>query len=134
MTLEAGDTPERVDVVMVIPGFFATLGVPPLAGRSFVAEEGEPGGGRAMVLSEGYWTRRFGRDPEVIGRTLTLNGIVFTVVGILPAHARFMVDAELWIPAVRGRGMASGRSSHNFLMVARLAEGITTATAQQDVG
>ncbi len=133
MTLEAGDTPERVDVVMVIPGFFATLGVPPLAGRSFVAEEGEPGGGRAMVLSEGYWTRRFGRDPEVIGRTLTLNGIVFTVVGILPAHARFMVDAELWIPAVRGRGMASGRSSHNFLMVARLAEGITTATAQQEL-
>ena len=67
--------------------FFDVLGVKPLLGRTFVAEEDlRPGGAPVLVLSEGYWRRRFGGDPNVIGRVVDLNRHSFTIVGVVPAE------------------------------------------------
>ncbi len=132
-TISQAGEPTRADVVFVTPGFFTTLGVTPLHGRDFVAEEGEPGASPAVLISEGYWRDRLGEDASVVGTTLVVSGNARTVVGVLPRTARFMVDADLWIPVVRGEGMARSRSAHNFLMVARLRADASAGVAQSEL-
>src|SRR5213596_1253024 len=76
--------PERVVGLQVSASFFPTLGVQPLRGRVFEADEDKVGGERVVVLSEGLWQRRFGADPAVLNRPISLNGESYTVVGVLP--------------------------------------------------
>ena len=64
-----------MNVALVTPSFFSTLGVQPALGRPFTAAEGEPGAPRVAILSHGLWARQFGADPEVTGRSIELNGI-----------------------------------------------------------
>ncbi len=90
--------PERVVGLQVSASFFSTLGVQPLRGRVFEADEDKVGGERVVVLSEGLWQRRFGSDPAVLNRPVSLNGESYTVVGILPAAFQFPRRVELWTP------------------------------------
>ncbi|NIP82770.1 MAG: ABC transporter permease, partial [Gemmatimonadetes bacterium] len=82
--LSGAEEPVRVDAAVVTAGFFRTLGVRPVAGRFFTADEGRPGGGAVVVLSEDAWTRRFGRDPGVLDGPLRIGGVAHRVVGIAP--------------------------------------------------
>jgi putative ABC transport system permease protein len=90
--------PERLQGRIVSAEFFSTLGIKPLLGRDFLAEEDRPGATPAAILSHGFWQRRFGEDPGVIGKQLTLNNQSFTVVGIIPAGFQYGPEADVTVP------------------------------------
>src|SRR6185295_118611 len=99
-------SPEEVAAQNVTPNFFATLGVAPILGRSFLPEEGPDGRDRVVILSHGLWQRRFGGDAGVIGQTIQLNSRAFTIVGVMPPDVKLLLKAgslvgkmpELWAP------------------------------------
>ncbi|HJQ25121.1 MAG TPA: ABC transporter permease [Blastocatellia bacterium] len=90
--------PERVPGRVVTAEFFSTLGIQPLVGRDFLAEDDRPGAAPVVILSYEFWQRRFGGDPGTIGRQLTLNNQSFTVVGITPANFQFVAEADVTLP------------------------------------
>jgi putative ABC transport system permease protein len=116
--------------------FFPAVGVQPMLGRGFLPEEDRAGGAPVLVLSYGLWSSAFGGDPNVIGRSATLNGIPYNIVGVLPPNFRFdtgeSFDAnpEVLLPlqlssSPRDRGT-------NYELIARLRPGVTLAAAQTD--
>jgi putative ABC transport system permease protein len=119
--------PERIPGAHVTSGFFPTVGVQPMLGRNFLAEEDRPGGRRVVVLSHRLWVRRFAADPRILGRQLALNGESYTVVGVMPASFRFPSVAELWTPF--GFDPASVSDANYFQFLGRLRDGISLSTA-----
>src|SRR6185369_2556758 len=98
LALIGADEPSRVRGQSVSAAFFTMLGTEPLLGRTFLAEEEQPGRSKVLVLSQGFWQRRFGGDPGIVGRNLTLDGSVYTVVGVMPAGFQFLREVDLWTP------------------------------------
>ncbi len=98
--LTGDGNPERLLAGRVSVGLFALLGAQPILGRDFVAEEDQPGREKVVIISEGLWARRFGSDPNVLAKTLKLDGEDFAVVGVMPADFRLpdQRDRELWTP------------------------------------
>ena len=97
--LIGGDAPEQLQAYRVSPSFFDVLGVQPAFGRSFLKPEGEPGGPPVVVLGHQLWTRRFGSDPNLVGRSVTLDGISYTVVGILGRELDVpFQQVDVWVP------------------------------------
>jgi len=139
-----GDNPERVRVGTVQANVFPILGVRPIVGRNFTAEEDRPNGPRVVMLGYGLWQRRFGGDPSIVGKQIQISGRGATVVGVMPNGFRLPVDystngpSEAWFPlatdaaqqgALPGPEFPKGGASHGFYAVARLAPGATAATA-----
>jgi putative ABC transport system permease protein len=89
---------ERLSAGLVSADLFATLDVAPALGRAFIQAEDAPGGAPVVILSDGLWRRRFGGDPEVIGRSITLEGKSRTVIGIMPYEFQFPRRSDLWLP------------------------------------
>jgi putative ABC transport system permease protein len=116
---------------LVSSDFFRTLGVKPLMGRGFLPGE-DHGQGTVAVMSEGLWRSRFGADPKILGRTLNLSGMPYTVIGVVPAWLQYP-GAELWLPLGFGEGRADDRDSHSYDVIARLRPGVTREAAQQDI-
>jgi putative ABC transport system permease protein len=98
LALIGEDEPSRVRGQSVSAAFFTMLEAEPLLGRTFLAEEEKPGQSKVVVLSHGFWQRRFGGDPGIVGRNLTLDGSVYTVVGVMPAGFQFLREVDLWTP------------------------------------
>ena len=126
---------ERLLGRMVTADYFAVLGVQPRLGRSFTPEEDKPGGARAVILSDVFWRRRFGADPNVLGRTLTLNNDLYTVIGVMPKE--FVLPAqttELWtsLGLVSNRLMFRG-FHYGTRVYARRKAGVTLAQAQAEM-
>ena len=90
--------PERLQGRLVSAEFFSTLGISPLLGRDFLAEDNRPSAAPAAILSYGFWQRRFGADESVVGKQLTLNNQSFTVVGVTPPDFRFGAEADVTVP------------------------------------
>ncbi len=132
-TITGDGEPERLNARFVSPGFFRLLGVAPALGREFRAEEGEPGLAPTVLISHELWQRRFGRDPALVGSSITLDGTPVTVVGVLPAGFSFFGSADVCMPMVRGGPYGSGRQFHNWLVVARLRDHVTLQQARADV-
>ncbi len=131
-----GDSgPERVTALTVSPGFFATLGILPDAGRAFVAEDEQWGRHRIAVITSGLWHRRYAGDPAAIGRTIAVNAEPHVIVGILPPKFSFMgIDAQLFVPMAFAPGDHMNSHSNNFLrMFGRLRPGATAAQAAADL-
>lgn len=84
---EPGQAPDRVNGIVATPEFFPTLGMTPALGRVFTLEEGRPGNDDVVVLSHGFWTRRFAADPGVVGRAFRFDGRLTTIVGVMPPGA-----------------------------------------------
>ncbi|MGQ0650054.1 MAG: ABC transporter permease [Gemmatimonadaceae bacterium] len=132
MTLSGGAEPQRLSVASTSVGFFQALGVQARSGRLFLRGEDEPGAdGRIVVLSHGFWTTRFGGDPTVLDRTITLDGEGYRVIGVLPPGTPWLDVAEAFVPLVRRPG--ANRTSWELLVIARLAPGATVATARTDL-
>jgi putative ABC transport system permease protein len=89
---------ERLQGFQVSANLFSLLGVAPQQGRAFLSEEDHPGSNRVVVLSNELWQGRFAADPQIIGKTLTLNGDPYTVIGVMPAGFRFFAKTDLWTP------------------------------------
>jgi predicted permease len=105
----------------VSAGFFQVLGVRPLLGREFIADEDRSGGAAAVILSHSLWQRYFHDDASVIGRGVLLRGEPFTVVGVMPAGFRSDPDAELWTPLAPSTTGEGGGS--NYVIIARIKHG-----------
>ncbi|HVI38114.1 MAG TPA: ABC transporter permease, partial [Gaiellales bacterium] len=124
--------PEQVFTAMVSADFFRTLGVAPALGRGFADGE-DQGVGTVAVLSDGLWRSRYGADPGIIGRTITLSGQPYTVVGVAPPGFTYPGNAVAWLPLEYGLGRSAQRSSHSYDVVGRLAPGVTLEAAQADL-
>jgi len=112
---------------------FPTLGVEPVAGRHFLPEEEVRGGAQVVLVSYGFWQGRLGGSPDVIGKSLELDGSPHTVVGVLPSGFRFLYDADLWALIDRDGPFDTRRDSHSHFVVGRLKSGITIEQAQSEV-
>ena len=139
-----GDDPERVRTAQVQANVFPILGVQPIVGRNFTAEEDRPNGPSVVILGYGLWQRRFGGDPSVVGHEVRISGQATTVVGVMPTDFRLPLDfgasgrTEAWFPlatdaaqngALAGPEFPRGGSNHGYNAVARLRPGTTAATA-----
>jgi predicted permease len=122
---------ERVSVVRVTPNTFAFLGVPAFAGRHFGPADAEPGAAAVAVLNHRTWTTRFGGDPSMVGRSITLNGEPRTIVGIMPPRFEWHVG-DFWIPSAISRGMPNADRTSRWFQ-ARLRRGVTIEQAEAQV-
>jgi putative ABC transport system permease protein len=129
-----GGEPERVPSARVMPDFLRTLGVSVVLGRTFTPEEFVFGTHRVAMLSHGLWTRRFGSDPSIVGRTITLNTLPYTVVGIAPPTLGEITRAQLWTPyAPNPANGPPGRRADFLDVIGRLRPGVTEARAQAEM-
>ena len=139
--LTDGGNVERVDVSTVTANFFQTIGVDPLHGRHFTAEEEAVGGPQVVMLSHRLWLSRYGGDPGIVGRRIRLDGLDQTVVGVLPASARlwlpaeaFLVnDAQIWKPLQFNYANQPPRNFTFFTVFGRMKPDVTLAQAQTDL-
>ena len=133
-TLEGGvGDPQRLPAAAVRSTFFDVFKVPPLMGRGFVRGEDQRGAPAVVVLSHGLWQDRFGADPDVVGRTVQLDGAPAQVVGVMPEGFRFPGTAQLWTPLVFAQEQLDDRNWHFAPVVARLRDGATVASATEEL-
>jgi predicted permease len=132
--LTGAEEPERVVSTSVSDNFFTTLGVEPIRGRSFLPEEAVLGGPDVVALSYALWQRRFGGDPGIIGRAISIDGAPHDVVAVMPEKFAYPSSVEMWLPMKRGGGQESGRGNNNFFVFGRLRDGVTMARAQDQMG
>jgi predicted permease len=126
--------PERIEGKLVSANLFSLLGVAPQVGRTFLSEEDQPGRNGVVVMSHGLWQRRFGSDPNVVGKTLSLNGQTVQVVGVMPANFQFPSrEEELWAPIAFTPQQLASRGRHYLQVVARLKPGITPEKASAEM-
>jgi putative ABC transport system permease protein len=127
--------PERLSGASVSWNYFDVLGVQPFAGRTFRQIEDAPNAERVVVLSDGVWRRRFGADPTMVGRSLTLNDEPWTVIGVMPASFRSpLPGAEIWRPLRQSRSSdPCGRGCVSLQAIGRLRDGVTIAAAREDL-
>ena len=129
----AGD-PERLEGIRVSSNLFPLLGVEPQVGRVFTAAEDQPNTQRVVLLSYGLWQRRFGGDPNIVGKPLTLNSESYQVVGVMPARFQFPTnDNQIWVPIAFTSEEAADREVKFLEVIARLKPGITLAQAQAEM-
>ena len=128
-TLANVDEPERLVGSAVTWNLFPLLGMKPALGRGIRAEEDKPGAERVVLLSDGLWRRRFGADPAILGKTLVLNEIPHTVIGVMGIGFKFPEDSELWVPLRELEGRLA-RDNKELFAFARLAPGVTVAQAR----
>jgi predicted permease len=133
--IQVGKKPERILGAAVSASFFRLLGVPPVLGRSFLAEEETPGLDGAIIISYGLWQRRFGADPGIQGRPLSVNGRSFQIIGVMPKGFGYPDQAEIWTPlAFTADDLApTSRGDHGLLAIARIRDDISLAAANADM-
>ncbi|HLM58558.1 MAG TPA: ABC transporter permease [Pyrinomonadaceae bacterium] len=126
--------PERLSAYGVTANFFPLLGVGPQLGRTFLPEEDAPGADKVAVISQGLWRRRFGGDPQIVGRDILLNGEKHAVVGVMPQGFQFaLAGVEVWTPLALTPELAAERGNHYLQVVARLKPGVTAERADADI-
>jgi predicted permease len=130
-----GGAPERVSTVQVTAGFFEALGVTPAHGRTFRDDESRREAPRVVMLTFGAWQRRFGGDPSLVGRAITLDERPHTVVGVLPAAFEFPLrgGADFWVPLRPSPAQEARGYWHWIDVVGRQAPGVTLAQVQRDL-
>jgi putative ABC transport system permease protein len=133
-TVTGEGQPEQVVGLRVTTNFLSMLGGRAILGRSFTAAEGA-GDARypVAVLSNGYWKRRFGSDPHVIGRVFTMNSEPYTVIGVLGPNFYHPLPTDLYVPWPTAQLRAKSRVDHDFGVIGRLKPGVTIAAAQSEL-
>jgi putative ABC transport system permease protein len=127
--LTGGDEPERVGGARVSASYFPLLGIKALLGRTFLREEDQPDHDDVVVLSHGLWQRRFGSDPNIVNTSLTLNGKVCTIVGVMPSGFKLPQNADLARPIAFSSEEQTKPGDHYLEVIARLKPGITIKQA-----
>jgi len=136
--LTGSDQPERLNGREVTVGMFDTLRLKPVIGRVFTADEDKVGAERVALLGEGFWTRRFARDPNILGKQLVLNGDSFTVIGVLPGNVHTSMRlTDVFTSLLRREeqlGGANNRGNHPGIYVyARRKPGVSEEQARTEV-
>jgi putative ABC transport system permease protein len=134
MNLTGDGEPEKIDAQAVTTNLFQLLRSKPALGRTFLEEEGRPETGKVVLISYGLWHRRFGGDPDLIGKEILLNDQKFTVIGVAAAGFQLLgKGVGLWIPATFSQSDLTDRGSHYLTVIARLKAGVTLRQAQTDI-
>ncbi len=130
----AGDgEPERVPTQLVTPNLFTVLGVEARLGRTFVAEDSEPGRDVA-VISDALWRSKFGADPQALGRTINLDGVQAEIVGVLPASFRNTARVDVYRPwSAAPMPWWNWNNNYSYAAIARLADGVSPAAALEQM-
>lgn len=124
------DEAERIGGARVTESFFSLFGIAPALGRLFLSTEDQAGSsGRVAVIGYGMWQRNFGGDPQLVGRTVNLNGEAYTVIGIAPPGFNFPRRSEIWTPALLAEDKRD-RGSNYLMVIARLKDDVSVEQAQ----
>ena len=131
--LTGNGDPLKLSSANVTSNFFEILQMPPQLGRAFLSEEEQPGHDQEVILSHGLWVRRFGSDPNIIGKKVTLDGLSHAIVGVMGDDFDFPTSAQIWLPMTLTDKEKSQRSSHYVWPVAQLREGVSIEQAQAEM-
>ena len=141
--LTGNGVPERIDGARVSASLFPLFGATSVVGRVFEAEDDQPGKPQVVILSNGFWKRRFGSDPSVVGKSLTLNGNTVTIVGVMAADFVFnkevmpavngIANVDLLLPLRLPETARANRGGEDFNIFAKLEPGVTLEKAQADM-
>jgi putative ABC transport system permease protein len=135
MTLTSGDLPEIISAARVTSEYFSVFGEQPMLGRTFTAEEDQPGGPTVVVISHRLWKARFNGDRGIVGRTLQLEGLPYTVIGVMPASFDFMRGTEdMWAPLAFTPERLANYNARFFRAFARLRPNASLAQSQAAAG
>ncbi len=130
---------ERVAMEMVSASFFPLLGVKPVVGRTFTAHEDQVGAAPVVVISAGLWKRKFGSDPDVVGKSMTLNGVTYTIIGVIPPHFSYVGNnfhrSDVYTPVGQWNDpiFRDRRTGMGMDAVGRLKPGVTFQQASDDM-
>lgn len=131
--LTGGGDPERLEGAAISAEWLPAMGLTPTLGRGITAREDRPGAERVVLLGHGLWSRRFGADPGLVGRSITLNDESYTVVGIMPPGLQFPYGSEIWVPLAIDPEDAGRFTWHNLGVFGRLKPGVTFEQAKGDM-
>ena len=131
-TLTGNGAPEQFTGAPITPSLLPLLGLQPVAGRGFREGEDQPGGPAVAMIGESLWRRRFGGDPGLVGRSLRLNGVEHTVVGIAPAALATLASGDIWTPMIVDQAKEA-RLNHVIFAVGRLKRGTALSQAQAEM-
>ncbi len=131
--LTGAGRPEQIKGSPVTANLFPLLGVSPVLGRNFSAEEDRPGGPRVVLIGYGLWQGRFGADPALVGRDIWLNGQKYRVLGVMPRGVTFPETSQIWLPLALSPREWAMRDNHYLHVFARLKPGVTLALAQREM-
>jgi putative ABC transport system permease protein len=127
------DPPERIQGFLVTANFLDTTGMKPIMGRTFLAEENQPGKDAVAVITHSLWQRRFGGDPNILNKTITINSITRTVVGVMPERFNFPKGAEVYAPLAMTPELMKSRGNHSYYVLGRLKPGASIVSAQAEL-
>jgi len=130
-SIVVGNLPLRVRVANVSRGFFDVLATEPIMGRRFSPDESREGGPSVVIVSQRFWREHLARTSDLSTATLKLNGLVHSVVGVMPAGFVFPPDVDVWRPR-EATTRNPYRTSHNWRVIARIRDGVGLAAAQAD--
>jgi predicted permease len=125
--------PRRLNCLLVNASFFPMVGVPLLHGRSFSADEDKPGAPRTAVMNYPFWREAFGSDPGVVGRTITLDGNSYAILGVLPEGFQFGGQMDLYVPLAAASTRSPQSLGVSVGAYARLTPGVSMKAAQADI-
>jgi len=131
--LSGVDVPEQVPGFFVSPGYFALLSAPPVMGREFFESEGQRGQHHRVVIGQGLWTRRFASDPNIVGKSIRLDGEPYEVVGVAPPGFNTPDGAEVWAPIALTDEQWANRRAENYGVMGRLADGVSLEQARAEL-
>src|SRR5579863_4182225 len=133
--LTSPGAPEHIKAAQISQDFFGTLGIPLTLGREFTSDENRRGGTPSAVISNHFWVQRFQRSSEVVNKTITVDGVSYSVVGVAPADFRFEDDVEIYTPLAQLDPLIlNNRASHDGIStIARLKPGVRVLDSQADI-
>ncbi len=127
------ETPERLQGFLVTANLFDALGVKPIMGRNFTEEENQPGKDAVAIITHSLWQRRFGADPEILSKTVTVNTVARRVIGVMPENFTFPKGAEMYAPIAMTPELMKSRGSHSYYIIGRLKHGTPIESAQAEI-
>jgi putative ABC transport system permease protein len=133
VNLTGNGDPIKIQGFRVSANFFDVLRATPLLGRSFVSGEDQPGNDHEVILSARLWRRQFASDPNIVGRTVHLDGVPTQIVGVMNDQVRFPISAEVWVPLAFSREEKTARNVHYLSPLGRLKPGVTIEQAEADM-
>ena len=125
--------PERVQAFQVSPEYFGVLGMKPALGRTFRADESEPGHAFSIVVSHGFWQRHLASAPDALGRRVALSGQDYTIAGVMPANFDFPLGTEIWAPLALTPAEKNDRATHSLAVLGRLKPDVPLAQARAEM-
>ena len=127
------EPPERIQGFLVSTNFLDVTGVKPFIGRAFSAEEDQPGKDAVVILNYGLWQRRFGGDANIVNKTVSLNGVKRTIIGVLPKEFNYPSGMDVMAPLALTPELASNRDNHTYYVLGRLKQNVSLPLAQTDL-